>query len=104
MGLAGAGGGALERQPDTGAVVDEEEQAGVRRNRNLGVVTGGLEGAIAAQQGGVELAGALQGGAQDGSAQAMEVAAGGVEDEQPLRGKRLAVEMGKGLAKVRPGW
>ena len=51
----------------------------------------------------MEFVGVLNAGAQDGRAEAMEVAAGGVEDEQALGGKDPRVEIGEGLGEGAAG-
>ena len=51
----------------------------------------------------MKFVGALDGGAQNGRAEAMEVAACGVEDEQALRGEDAGVEIGEGLGEGAAG-
>ena len=67
------------------------------------MITGGFEGLAALSERGVELVGALHGRAQDGRAEAMEVAAAGVDDEETLRGEDCGVEIGEGLGKGAAG-
>jgi len=57
------------------------------------VVAGGLELFIALHQRSVELVRAFNGGAEDGRADAVNFAAGGVKNKQALRGKGHRVEL-----------
>ena len=75
----------------------EEQQARLRGDGDLGVIAGGFESLAAFGERGVELVGALDGRAQHGRAEAMEVAAGGVDDEKALGGEDLRVEIGESL-------
>ena len=70
---------------------------------DLGVVTGGSEFAVARIEGGVQLVGAFESCLEDGRAEAMGGAAGGVEDEQALGGEDAGVKISKGLGKCAPG-
>ncbi len=97
--FGGAGSMALERQPRARPLVDEEEQAGLRRNGHLGVIPGGFQFAIAVKQGGVQFVGAFHRGTQHRRSHAVHIAAASVEHQQPLRGKDLRIELGKGLGK-----
>ena len=51
----------------------------------------------------MELVGAFDGRAQHGRAEAMEVAAASVDDEQALRGEDPGVEIGEGLGEGAAG-
>ena len=64
---------------------------------DLGVIAGGFKLAVALEQRGVKLVGAFDAGAQDGRAEAMELAAACVENQQALGGKNLRIEIGEGL-------
>ena len=75
----------------------------MRRDGDLGVIAGGFKRLVALEQRGVELVGALDAGAQYRRAEAMEVAAGGVDNQQALRGKDLRVEIGEGLSEGAAG-
>ena len=70
---------------------------------DLGVIAGGFKSAVALEQRGVELVGALDGGAQNRRAEAMEVAAAGIEDQQALGGEDAGVEIGEGLGEGAAG-
>ena len=90
VGLGGRGRGAAKSDARAGFVVDEEQEARLRSDGDLNVIAGGFEGLAAFGECGVKLVGALDGGAEDGRAEAMEVAAGGVDDEKALRGEKSA--------------
>ena len=60
VGFGGAGRGPLERQARAALLVDQEQQAGLRRDGDLGVIAGGFECLVALEQRGVQLVGALQ--------------------------------------------
>ena len=79
------------------------KQARLRSDGDLGVIAGGFKSLAALGERGVKLVGALDGGAEDGRAEAMEVAACGVDDEQALRGKDRRIEIGEGLRKGAAG-
>ena len=51
----------------------------------------------------MELVGAFDGRAQDGSAEAVEVAAAGVENEKALSGEDLRIKIGEGLGQGAAG-
>ena len=104
IGLGGCGRDAAERDACAGFVVDEEEQAGLRSYSNLSVIAGGFEGVAALGEGGVKLVGALDGGAQDGRSEAMEVAACGVDNEKTLSGEKSRVEIAEGLREGAAGF
>ena len=75
---------------------DEEEQRGAGLDQDLGVVAGGFEFGGAGEQGGFEVFGALDGGAECGGAEGMEVAAGCVHDDEALVGEQTRHQAGKG--------
>ena len=77
----------LERQPRARSLVNEKQQAGLRRHGHLRVIAGGFQLPIALQQRGVQLIGALQRRAQHRRAHAVNLAAAGIQHQQPLRGK-----------------
>ena len=68
------------------------------------MIAGGFESVAAFGECGVKLVGALDGGAEDGRAEAMEVAAGGVNDEKALRGEDCGVEIAEGLGEGAAGF
>ena len=101
--LGGGGRGALEGLADAGGWIDEEEQAGAEADGNLGVVAGFGQGAIAVEERGVELVGLLDGGEEDGSAEAVNFGRGGIEGEQALGGEGFGIEIGECLGEGASG-
>ena len=91
--LLGRGRDALERQPRARFLVDQKQQARLRRDQNLRVIAGGLESLAALDQRGMELIGAFDSRAQHRRAQAVEISAGGIDNQQPLRRKNLCVKL-----------
>ena len=67
------------------------------------MITGSIEGLAAFGECGIEFVGTFQSRAQHRSAEAVKVAAGGVDDEQTLRGEDCCVELGEGLGKGAAG-
>ena len=63
-----------------GFLVDEEQEARLRCDGDLRVIAGGFKSQAALGERGVEFVGALDGGAKNGCAEAMELAARGVDD------------------------
>ena len=82
--------------------VDQEQQARLRRDGNLGMIAGGFERLAALHQRGMEFVGALNGRAQHRRAQPVELAAAGVDNQQSLRRKNLRVKIRKRLRKSAP--
>ena len=103
VGLGCGGSGALEGRARAGFVVDEEEQAGVLGDGDLGVVAGGFKLAVAVEKSRVQFVGAFDARAQHRGAQAMEVAAACVKNKQALGGEDAGVEIGEGLGEGAAG-
>ena len=97
LGFLGARRLTLEGYPRAGALVDEEEQAGLWGDGDLGVIAGGFKLAVAVEERLVQLIGALDGRAQYGRSHAVKCAAAGVEHQQALGGKDLSIELRKRL-------
>ena len=68
------------------------------------MIAGGFESLAALGERGVKLVGTLDGGAEDRRAEAMEVAAGGVDDEQALRGEDCGIKIAEGLGESAAGF
>lgn len=82
-----------------GVVVgDEEKEAHVRGDFDLGVEVGGFELGSAGEQGVFELGGVLNGGAEGGGAQAVEGGGAGVKDDETMGGEEMGDEAGEGAA------
>ena len=104
IGLGGRGRGAAKSDACAGFFVDEEQEARLRSDGDLNVIAGGFEGLAAFGEGGVKLVGALDGGAEDRRAEAMEIAACSVDDEKALRGEDCGVEIAEGLREGAAGF
>ncbi len=102
--LLSAGRNPFERQSRSGALIDQEEKAGLRRNDNLRVIPRGHEVTVSFRKSRVQLIGSLESSAQDRCAEAMEVAAARVENQQALSAEHSGIELSEGLREgaVRP--
>ena len=102
--LLGAGRSPLQRHPRPGTLIQEKQQAGLRRNGHLRVIACRFKFAIPLRQRRVQLVGALQRRAQHRRTHAMKLTARRVQHQQPLLGKDPGVEppecLGKGMARL----
>jgi hypothetical protein len=95
-GLPFAVSGATERKAGASFRIDEEEQRMVSGDQNLGVIAGGLEVLRADEESVFELVGTLKSGAEDASAEGVEVAGGGVHDDEAEVGEDFGEKAAEG--------
>ena len=104
VGLGGSGRGATKGVACAGLFVDEEQEARLRSDCDLNVIAGSFEGKASLGERRVKLVGTLDGGAEDRRTEAMEIAAGSVDDEKALGGEDCGVEIAKSLRESAAGF
>ena len=83
------------RAPRT--LVNQKQQAGLRRDGHLRVIARGFEFLVPLRQRSVQFVGALQRRAQHRRAHAVKSAPARIQHQQPLRGKDLGIKLREGL-------
>jgi hypothetical protein len=91
-----------QRQPRAGVFVDEEEQARPRHHGHLGVITGGFQSLVPFDQRLMQFVGAFQSRREHRRAHAVPRAFLGIQNQQPLRGKGLGIELLEGQGEGAP--
>ena len=98
FGSAAVGASPLQRNPCPAALINQKQQARLRRHRNLCVISGRLQHLVPLEQRRMQLIRALNRRPQYGRAQPMHFAPGGIQHQQSLRGKSFRIEFRKRLA------